>query len=120
MNRKKVFHTVGLMLLAEAALMLLPAIVATLYGEFCAWALLGSALVVLISGLALRFFCRPESHVIYAREGFVTVAMTWLAMSAVGALLANEKILAKMGNKMNEGMLMPYEKMFREMDKKGE
>ena len=41
-----------------------------------------------------------------------------LKMYLVGALLANEKIKAKMGNKMNEGMLMPYEKMFREMDKK--
>ena len=39
-------------------------------------------------------------------------------MYLVGALLANEKIKAKMGNKMNEGMLMPYEKLFKEMDKK--
>ena len=31
-------------------------------------------------------------------------------------LLANEKILAKIGNKMNDGMLMPYEKMFKKMD----
>ena len=38
-----------------------------------------------------------------------------LLMYLVGALLANEKILAKMGNKMNEGMLAPYEKMFKKM-----
>ncbi len=41
-----------------------------------------------------------------------------LKMYLVGALLANEKIKAKMGNKMNEGMLMPYEKLFEKMDKK--
>ena len=41
-----------------------------------------------------------------------------LKMYLVGALLANEKIKAKMGNKMNEGMLMPYEKLLREMEKK--
>ena len=41
-----------------------------------------------------------------------------LKMYLVGALLANEKIKAKMGNKMNEGMLMPYEKLFQKMDKK--
>ena len=41
-----------------------------------------------------------------------------LKMYLVGSLLANEKIKAKMGNKMNEGMLMPYEKLFRKMDKK--
>ena len=40
-----------------------------------------------------------------------------LKMYLVGALLANEKIKAKMGNKMNEGMLMPYEKLFQKLDK---
>ena len=40
-----------------------------------------------------------------------------LLMYLVGALLANEKILAKMGNKMNEGMLAPYESMFKKMEK---
>ena len=34
-----------------------------------------------------------------------------IAMYAVGALLANPKLKAKMGNKMNEGMLMPYKKL---------
>ena len=34
-----------------------------------------------------------------------------LAMYAVGALIANPKIKAKMGNRMNEGMLMPYKKV---------
>jgi hypothetical protein len=41
-----------------------------------------------------------------------------MKMHLVGLLLSNEQILAKMGNKMNEGMLMPYEKLFAEMDKK--
>lgn len=39
-------------------------------------------------------------------------------MYAVGALLSSEKILSKMGNKMNEGMLMPYEQMLKKMDEK--
>ena len=43
---------------------------------------------------------------------------TIIKMYLVGLLLSNEKILAKMGNKMNEGMMMPYEKMFKKMDKK--
>lgn len=42
---------------------------------------------------------------------------TILKMYLVGSLLANEKIRKKMGNKMNDGMLMPYNKMFEEMDK---
>ena len=40
-----------------------------------------------------------------------------IAMYFVGALLSNEKIKSKMGNKMNEGMLMPYESMFKKLEK---
>ncbi len=40
-----------------------------------------------------------------------------LKMYFVGMLLSNEAVLSKMGNKMNEGMLMPYNKLFAEMDK---
>ena len=34
-----------------------------------------------------------------------------LAMYLVGMLISNKKIKAKMGNKMTEGMLMPYKKV---------
>jgi len=37
-----------------------------------------------------------------------------LAMYLVGAMIANPKIHSKMGNKMNEGMLMPYKKVLDE------
>ena len=40
-----------------------------------------------------------------------------LAMYLVGAMIANPRIHAKMGSKMNEGMLMPYKKVLDEMDK---
>ena len=39
-----------------------------------------------------------------------------LLMYAVGALLSSEKILSKMGNKMNEGMLMPYQQILKKID----
>ena len=41
-----------------------------------------------------------------------------LKMYLVGGLLANEKLKAKMGNAMNDGMLMPYNKLLESMDKK--
>ena len=41
-----------------------------------------------------------------------------LKMYMVGSLLANEKLKSKMGNMMNDGMLMPYNKLFEQMDKK--
>ena len=40
-----------------------------------------------------------------------------LAMYAVGAMIGNPKIKAKMGNKMNEGMLMPYKKLLDKTEK---
>ncbi|MBR5806776.1 MAG: NAD(P)H-dependent oxidoreductase [Oscillospiraceae bacterium] len=43
---------------------------------------------------------------------------TMLAMYMVGAMISNPKIKAKMGNKMNEGMLMPYKKVLDDLDKK--
>ena len=36
---------------------------------------------------------------------------TMLKMYAVGSLLASPRVLAKMGNQMNEGMIMPYRKV---------
>lgn len=40
------------------------------------------------------------------------------AMYLVGAMLSSEKMISKMGNKMNEGMLMPYKKLLDDLDKK--
>jgi multimeric flavodoxin WrbA len=41
-----------------------------------------------------------------------------LAMYAVGAMLANPKLKAKMGNAMNEGMIAPYQKVLEEAKKR--
>lgn len=38
-------------------------------------------------------------------------------MYFVGAMLSSEKIKSRMGNKMNEGMLMPYNKLFEKPEK---
>ena len=43
---------------------------------------------------------------------------TMLKMYAVGALISNPKLKAKMGNAMNEGMLMPYNKLLDSLKKK--
>ena len=32
-------------------------------------------------------------------------------------MIANPKMMSKMGNKMNEGMLMPYKKVLDDLDK---
>lgn len=63
-------------------------------------------------------------HKFYKKQGIYDFPqkkqLTSLKMYMVGMLLSNEKILNKMGNKMNEGMLAPYAKLFARMDKENE
>lgn len=40
-----------------------------------------------------------------------------LMMKAVGAMISNPKLKAKMGSKMTEGMLAPYEKVLKKCGK---
>lgn len=86
MNRRMIISTVGLMLLAEAGLLLLPLAVGLLYGEESVRATLLTIGIAVAAGLLLYLPARTKNRVIYAREGFLTVALCWLTVSAVGAL----------------------------------
>ena len=60
-------------------------------------------------------------HKFYKKQGIYDFPqkkkLTSLKMYLVGMLLSNENVLQKMGNKMNEGMLAPYTKLFAQMDR---
>lgn len=87
MNRRMIINAVGLVLRVEAALLLLPAIVGVIYGERQTWlAFLISATISLVLGLLPKYFLKPRTHVIYAKEGFIIVAFTWIMLSLVGAV----------------------------------
>ncbi len=86
MNRKMVFRTVGLMVLMEAGLLLLPLAVSLIYRDSCTVSFLISILVALLVGGAMVLAFRPEDRVIYAREGFAITSLAWLFLSAIGAL----------------------------------
>lgn len=86
MNRKMVFYTVGHIALVEAALLLLPALVALIYLEKSGISFLITAALSLAVGMIFILFFKPDSRLIYAKEGFSIVAYTWLLMSALGAL----------------------------------
>ncbi len=71
----------------EAALMLLPLFVSLIYREMDnVTAFLISAAISLAVGLLLTYVLGKDDKLLFAREGFAIVALTWLAMSAVGAL----------------------------------
>lgn len=86
MNRRMVLYTVGTVIKIESALMVLPLIVSLIYKEACAVDFLISIGIALVLGFALTLIFKPGSKVIYAKEGFVIVALAWFVLSAVGAL----------------------------------
>ncbi len=87
MNYRIISHTVGRILQLEAALLLLPLFVSLIYRETDnVIAFLISAAVSLAVGLLLTYILGKNDKLLFAREGFAIVALTWLAMSALGAL----------------------------------
>ena len=87
MNKRMVFTTLGKLTVSEAALMILPLIVAGIYGETRAAMAFGISIAVALAvGGALYLGFRTRDKLIFAKEGFVIVAFGWLIMSAIGAL----------------------------------
>lgn len=86
MNRKMVFYTIGRIMLVLSALLLLPTACAVYFSETTLSAFLITVAVSLCAGLVLTLSCKTKNNVIFAKEGFAIVALTWIAASAVGAL----------------------------------
>ncbi len=87
MNHKMVFGTVGKIVWLEAALMFLPLCVALLYNETrVVYSMIISIAVAAVVGTLLVTLCRTKNDIIYAKEGFVTVSLSWIMLSLIGAL----------------------------------
>ncbi len=86
MNRRMVFYMIGQLVKAEAVLLLLPLAVSVIYGESCVVPFAVTVLAAIAIGFAFTLISRPRSKVIFAREGFVIVAASWLLMSVIGAM----------------------------------
>ena len=84
MNYKAVFNMVFRLLLVEMALMMLSVLVALIYHEN-PLPLFLTVLAVSAASVTGLMVCRGDTK-IYAREGFVIVALSWVLMSAVGCL----------------------------------
>ena len=86
MNYRMVFSMIGRLLMLEAGLLLLPALCSLGYQEQSLWAFLLTAAIALALGGLLTLVLRPKNKTIYAKEGFIIAALSWLVLSAVGAL----------------------------------
>ena len=86
MNYRTILYTLGWVLNIEAVCLALPAICAVCYGEIFYLKYIAITIgLCLLFGIALT--CRsPENKAMYAKEGFVTVALSWIVMSIFGCL----------------------------------
>ena len=86
MNHRMVFSTVGKMVWAEAILLLLPYIISLVYKEACAEAFLITIITAVVTGTLLVLLFKKKNDVIYSKEGFLTVSLSWIVLSLIGAL----------------------------------
>lgn len=85
MNHSIIRYTLVSVLQFAGFFLLLPYFVGLLYGEKERYAFLLIAAACLLIGFAGRLF-KPKSKVFYAREGFVTVSLSWVVLSLIGAV----------------------------------
>ena len=79
-------YSVGLIARVEAALLTLPLLVALLYREQLSALSFAATIAVALLFSLLMTYRKPVSSVIYAREGFVIVALSWIVLSVIGAV----------------------------------
>lgn len=84
MNYRMVLYVLGKLLGIEAVLMLLPLACSLIYGENI-FAFVIPMLILIGISLALSLKS-PKEKVMHARDGFVCVGLSWIVMSAFGAL----------------------------------
>ena len=85
MNYRMILYLLGWVLNIQGLCFLLPVLVGLFYGEaqWQFYALMALASLVLGVLLILK---KPKRTVFYTKEGFVTVALSWLLMSLTGAV----------------------------------
>lgn len=85
MNYRVIVHTLGWVLCCEAVCMLLPLICSVCFGEPC-FLVFAACIAVCLAFGGVLLSIPVKSRAMYAKEGFVTVALSWIAMSIFGAL----------------------------------
>ena len=85
MNHSMIRYILGAVLCFESIFLCLPMLIGFVCGEKSAFAFLICAAACLILGgcMVIR---KPKKHDFYATEGFVSVSVSWIAMSLFGAL----------------------------------
>ncbi len=85
MNYKMIRYTLGWLLIFEAGFFLLPILTGLIYLEKATFAFLWALLAAGGIG-SLLMLKKPENRKLYSRDGFVIVALSWIALSLFGSL----------------------------------
>ena len=85
MNKKTVIYILGCVLVFVSAFMLLPWFVSLIYSEETGKYFLYTAIAGFVLGRIMTWK-KPEKGGFFAKEGFVSVALSWIVLSVVGAI----------------------------------
>ncbi len=85
MNFEFIRYIMGWLLNFQGGFLLVPCIVAMIYGEKSGYAFFVSSLISFVFGI-ICIRSKPKSKAFYAKEGFITVALGWIVFSISGAL----------------------------------
>ena len=86
MNYKMVRYTLGILLLFEAVFFVVPILTALYFGEsgaLTAFLITGAICIALAAPFVIK---KPKNSDLFAKEGFVIVSLSWILLSAFGAL----------------------------------
>ena len=86
MNYRMISHILGWVLKIEAVAMILPLICCFIFNEGAVMFSFAVCIAIcIVLGTALTIF-HPSNKTMYAKEGFVTVALSWIVISLIGAV----------------------------------
>ena len=82
-----IVNMTGQIVRLESVLLLLPFVVSIIYGESrCIFAYIVTAVISFICGSLMILYSNTKNKVIYAPEGFIITALSWVSLSLIGAL----------------------------------
>jgi trk system potassium uptake protein TrkH len=85
-NWKMLVRVIGWLLMIEAAFMVIPLIVALIYGEESLKPFICSIAITFICGVIATFGVRPKRFDMGKREGFLLTASVWVVFSVFGTI----------------------------------
>lgn len=86
MNIRFILYVLGALLFIEGGLMVIPVIVALLYGEHDLLSILFSSVIAFFVGGTFWYFNKGCSQEIGKREGYIIVSMVWIVYAFFGSL----------------------------------